>query len=435
MRAPPAGKVLVAAMSLLAAAHAHAAGAPLSLDDALRIAVAQAPRLGAQRALAEGASLEIVPAGALPDPKLKVAPEDVPTNTFERFTAKDFHGWLKVGLMQEFPGGDKRDLRTRRAEQEARLSLTEVELERAAVQRDVATAWIERRYADEAEAKVAEQIAEAELAVEAASAGYRAGKTTQSDLIALQRAVVELGNRRTEFVLQAKRATISLARYIGAAADRPLGRLPDVAQAPPGVDGHLDVEALPEVRSGRAREAVRSADADLALEENWPDFSVEFDYKWRGRAGPVVQFEPGHGVEPFQVYSQLMSLEVEVGLPFFSSTRQAPRHAAKLKELDAATNARVDASRRRSAEVDGKLAEWESAREQAARIRDELIPLAIQRREAAVAAYRGGTGPLATVLAARRSVLAAQLALIAQEQAAGKAWAWLAYVFPVADKS
>ena len=60
------------------------------------------------------------------------------------------------------------------------------------------------------------------------------------------------------------------------------------------------------------------------------------------------------------------------------------------------------------------VAEWESARAQAQRIRDELLPLAAQRREAAQAAYRGGTGPLSAVLEARRAELDAELALITQ---------------------
>jgi outer membrane protein TolC len=274
-----------------------------------------------------------------------------------------------------------------------------------------------------------------ELAVEAANAQYRGGRATQAELIALRGAVVELQNRRTEIGLQAKRAKIALARYIGAEAERPPGQLPDISHAPPGVAGLVDTDALPEVRAARARETVVSADADLARADNWPDWSVELNYKWRGRAGAIVQFEPGHGVEPFQVYSQLISLEVEVGLPFFGATRQEPRHAAKLKELDSALSSRDYMARRRSTEVEGKVAEWEAARAQADRIRDELIPLTLQRRDAATAAYRGGTGTLNAVLGARRALLAAQLALIAQEQAAGKAWVWLAYVMPEADRS
>src|SRR4051812_43526275 len=154
----------VAAWSLLTASVAHAAGNPLSLDEALRLAVARSPQIAAQRALAEGLSVGVVAAGALPDPKLKVKAENVPTNTFERFTAKDFHENLKVGVMQEFPGGNTLELRTQRAEHDARRGLAEVELQRTVVLREAATAWIELRHASEAERKVADQIAEARLA-------------------------------------------------------------------------------------------------------------------------------------------------------------------------------------------------------------------------------------------------------------------------------
>ena len=81
------------------------------------------------------------------------------------------------------------------------------------------------------------------------------------------------------------------------------------------------------------------------------------------------------------------------------------------------------------------VAEWESSRTQARRIEAELLPLATQRREAALAAYRGGTGPLASVLEARRAQLDAELALIAQQQAAAKAWAWLNFVVPAGEGS
>jgi outer membrane protein TolC len=69
------------------------------------------------------------------------------------------------------------------------------------------------------------------------------------------------------------------------------------------------------------------------------------------------------------------------------------------------------------------------------RTRGELLPLAAQRSDAALAAYRGGTGTLAAVLDARRGELDARLTLIQQEQAAARAWAWLQFVIPVTEKS
>jgi len=63
------------------------------------------------------------------------------------------------------------------------------------------------------------------------------------------------------------------------------------------------------------------------------------------------------------------------------------------------------------------------------------LPLAAQRRDAALAAYRTGTGTLVAVLDARRGELDARLTLIQQEQAAAKAWAWLQFALALEEKS
>jgi len=131
----------------------------------------------------------------------------------------------------------------------------------------------------------------------------------------------------------------------------------------------------------------------------------------------------------------MVSLMVSIDLPWSPGTRQDREHAAKLRELDAARAMREDTRRMRVAEIDAMLTEWEAARAIARRIDSELIPLAARRLDAALAAYRGGTGALATVLEARRSELEARLALLQQEQAAAKAWAWLQFVRPMKEGS
>jgi len=91
-------------------------------------------------------------------------------------------------------------------------------------------------------------------------------------------------------------------------------------------------------------------------------------------------------------------------------------YAAKLKERDAAREMREDARRMREAEVRQMLAEWTTAHAQAARIRDEMVPLARARTETALAAYRGGATPLAAVLESRRAELDTELALVAMNR-------------------
>ena len=413
---------VVLAAALIAAAvalPAGAAGDALSLAEAIRLAVAKSPQLGSQRAMADAAREMAGPAGELPDPKLRVGIENVPTEGADAWSlTRDFMTMTRIGLMQEFPRAEKRELKSQRALRDAERGAAVIEVTTLTIRREAATAWLARRYAAEAERLIADQIAEAELVVTTTAAAYRAGTAPQSEVIATQAAVLELRNRATEAAMQAKRARIALARYIGADAERPLGEAPDVARLPFDPARLADIEAQPEIRLARAQESVAAAESDIARAAKLPDWSAEVSYAVRG-----------------PTYANMVSLMFSIDLPWSPGTRQEREYAAKLKEHDAAREMREDTLRMRRAEVESMRAEWEAARFQAVRIRSEMLPLAAQRREAALAAYRGGIGMLAAVLEARRAELDVQLALVQQEQAAAKAWAWLNFVVPLTEAS
>ena len=324
----------------------------------------------------------------------------------------------KIGVMQEFPREEKRRLRSARAENDAQRRNAALEALRLSVMRETAAAWLARWFAAQAESLIARQLDEAALAVVTAEAGYRAGKAPQVDLLTAQGNAIELRNRATEAASQTKRARIALSRYIGAEADRPLGSMPDFARLPFDAADLADVDTQADVKMALASEASAVTEAELARASRKPDWSAELTYAVRG--------------SPF---SNMVSLMVSIDLPWSPGTRQDREHAAKLRELDAARAMREDTRRMRVAEVDAMLAEWEAARVMARRISDELLPLASQRIDAALAAYRGGAGALSPVLEARRSELDARLALLQQEQAAAKAWAWLQFVRPMKEGS
>jgi outer membrane protein TolC len=421
-RAPRRRRIAVllaaAVFAAVPASRASAADA-LSLAETIRLAVARSPQLGSQRAMVEAAREMAGPAGQLPDPKLKVGIENVPTEGPDAWSlTRDFMTMSRIGLMQEFPRAEKREMKSQRVLRDAERGAAAIEVTTLAVRREAATAWLARRYAAEAERLIADQIAEADLAVATTMAAYRAGKAPQAELIAAQTAVPELRNRATEASMQVKRARIALARYIGADADRPLGDAPDVARLPFDPARLADIDAQPEIHLARAQESVAAAEADIARMAKLPDWSAEVSYAVRG-----------------PTYANMVSLMFSIDLPWSPGTRQEREYAARLKELDAAREMREDTLRMRTAEVDAMRVEWEAARVQAARIRDDMLPLAAQRRDAALAAYRGGTGTLAAVLDARRAELDARLALLQQEQAAAKAWAWLNFVLPATEAS
>lgn len=400
----------------LASLQAVAVEPALSLAETLKLAVARSQQVVSQRAMADAAHEMVVPAGELPDPKLKAGVENVPAQGPDAWSlTRDFMTMTKIGLMQDFPREEKRRLKAERALRDAERGTLAVEAATLTVERDAATAWVARRFAEDVERAISTQMAEAELNATTVGAAYRAGKAPQVELIAAQSMVVELRNRATDAAAQSKRARIVLARYVGPAAERSLGDAPDFTRLPDRVR-LADVDRQPELRLVRAQESIAAADAAIAGAAKHPDWSAEVSYAFRGAPN-----------------SNMVSLMFSIDLPWSQGTRQDREHAAKLRELDAARAIREDTERARTAEVDAMLAEWESAGAQAQRTATELLPLAGQRREAALAAYRGGTGPLSAVLDARRALLDAELATIVQQQAAAKAWVWLVFLVPDAE--
>jgi len=403
-----------AVLPVLACAAAGAfgqSGVPMTLAAAERLALERSPQVAAQRALADASREMTAPAGSLPDPKLIAGLENVPTEGADRWRLdRDPMTMARIGFMQEFPGGDKRRLRAERASRDAARGDVAAAAAALAVRREVATAWLARWYAERQAQAIAAQIGEARLQADATAAAYRAGRAAQADVLAAQAALVELANRETDAKLAGERARLALARHVGPQdADRPLATPPDVLALPESVAQLVDVDRQADVRLAEAQASVLDAEADLAGAARSPDWSAELTY----------------GIRKAE-FGNMVSLMVRVDLPWTPGTRQDREHAARLRERDAARAQTEDLRRARDAEVRQVLAEWDAMRVQAARARDELVPLAERRVEAALAAYRGGAGALAPVLEARRATLDARLAEIAFEQSAARAWAWLA---------
>jgi len=86
------------------------------------------------------------------------------------------------------------------------------------------------------------------------------------------------------------------------------------------------------------------------------------------------------------------------------------------------------------AEVGTMLNEWSSGRERGSRYQRELIPLAVERTQAVLAAYRGGKSGLADVLAARRAESELRMQALQLELETAKLWAQLNFLYP-ADNS
>lgn len=392
----------------------------LSLADALRAGEAQAPRLAAQRYAVAAASHQLGRVSELPDPKLKLGLENLPVTGAGQFRYDyDFMTQRSIGLVQDFPSAAKRAARGGRATRQHEFEQASLAAQRAVARREIAAAWIEVHYAVEARVALLRLRDQYRLQSDAAASGLARGRQTAAEGFA-QRTALELANDRIiEQERVVAKARIALAAWIGAEANRPLAAPPDTAlfTHPPE---HL-VERLsehPSLRVFDEREALALAEVDLAKSTRERDWSLEVGYSQRKPA-----------------FDNMLSVMVAIDLPIAKERRQDRDVASKLAEVDQARALREDARRMHEAEVRGLFADWTTAGRRIERFDTVLLPLARERAQAALAAYRGGRAELAVVLEAERALTEAELARIQSETERARAWAGLNYLYPDAGKS
>ncbi len=394
------------------------AGDPLSLAEALRVAVDRSQQVVAQDALVLSARDQAVSAAQLPDPVLKLGVDNLPVNGEDRFSlTNDFMTMRRIGVMQEIPRAAKRQLRAQRFEGDAQRALAERQLAIATVQRNTAVAWIDRYYAGAMRTVLLRQMEETQFQVQAAQTAFGTGRGSQADFFAARAAVVALEDRISQIDRQARGADASLARWVGTVADRPSAGPPPwqglVSGAQPGREHllqHPDLQVL------LAQVQIADTERQLAQANAVADWTMEASYSQRGPA-----------------YANMLSFGVSIPLQVDRANRQDREVSAKQAQVREA-QARVDDTlRSHEAEVRNLLNDWLSGKERLARFNAQLVPLAQQRTQAALTGYRAGKGDLPSVLAARRDEIDMHLQALTVEQETARLWAQLNYLTPYSD--
>jgi len=126
----------------------------------------------------------------------------------------------------------------------------------------------------------------------------------------------------------------------------------------------------------------------------------------------------------------MISVNVSIPLQWDQKNRQDREVAAKLAMLDQARAEREDMLRAHTAEVRAMITEWENDRERSARYARELMPLAAERTQAALGAYRGAKASISDVLLARRNEIDVRLQALQLEMDTARLWAQLNFLFP-----
>ena len=399
----------------LALATLSAGAQTLSLQEAQRRAVERSRLLAAQDSAVRSSREMAVAAGQLPDPVLKMGIDNLPIDGPDQFSlTRDFMTMRRIGVMQEFTRGEKRDLRAQRFEREAEKSVAEKAAATASIQRGTALAWLERYYAQALLKVVAEQIEQVKGEITAAEAVYRGGRGSQADVIGAHGTLAALEDKASELRRRVLVGKTNLARWIGEGADAPLAD-------PPRIDSvrlneaslEQDLAHHPEIAVLAKQEEVAVAEAKIAQASSTPDWTFEVAYQQRGPS-----------------YSNMISVGVSVPLPWDRANRQDREIGAKLAVAEQARAQREEMLRAHVAEVRGMIAEWQNGRERLARYEKDLLPLAAERSKAALAGYQGGKAGITDLLLARRSETDIRMQAVQLEMDTARLWAQLNFLIP-----
>lgn len=384
--------LFVVATMLVAALPARAA-APLDIAEAVRLALAAAdPSLVRYEEQAAAFEARAVADSQLPDPKLRLGLSNLPIDSF-RFDQEDMT-MGEIMISQEFSRGNSRALTRAKRYAEADAERAARSLREAEIVRETRDAWIELRYWLIAKDKVEDsRQAVAEL-MEAAKAIFASGRGTAQDVLRADLELSLLDDRLLDIERQTARARARLARFIGAAASRPLG---EQATLPPPAAPEIILESLahhPAVTSDGARIAAMDREVDLAEEQYKPGFELEAGYGLRG--GGRTDFA---------------TVGVSFDLPLFVAKRQDRNVAAARHERQAAMLDRDAKLLDLRQLLETTYADWRRGKDRVTLYEKAVTARARWTAEAALTAYQSGVSDFADLIRARLADLESSLSL------------------------
>ncbi len=369
------------------------ADVPLTMVESAQLATIDQPLLAERQAKIQAEDQQAIAVAQLPDPRLSGGLNELPIDTAEAFsTSRDNFTEFRIGVSQDFPRAEKRRLQGARRQLDAETDRAALDNEQRMVRRDSSLAWLDV-YEAEQGLKLAQGLAdEAALQVQALEKDYGSGRASQADWLASKVDAGLAADKAHDWLHHVLRARAELARWIGAAAERPIAAsltMPGVPAPLPGLMARA--EHHPVIGSVDRQIEAAATDIALARQSYKPDYSVEVYYAYR------------------RDFADFVGIEFKVGLPYFTKDRQDRGVAAALAQSRASEERKRDLLRELHAQVNQDYLDRRHYEERLAEFDAAILPDAARRIEAARSAYQAGRGTFDAVLLARRGLLDVQL--------------------------
>jgi outer membrane protein TolC len=384
------------ALSLITVA-AGASAQTLSLSEAERLATGDDPVLQSLEAQASALGEQAVAEGQLPDPTLRLALANFPTDTFdfqqERMTQ------IQFGVQQAFPPGDSRAVKT-----ELNLALAAVERANGGDQARknvvaVRTGWLEAFHWIRAQEILDENSGVLENIIEVTRSLYSTGRENSQDVLSAELESSLLDDRRIEALRMTEKARAELAKWIGSeAAARALPSvLPELPRPPPVQQLLSALVDHPRIKAAEAIMDARKADVELARQQFKPSWTLGAQYGLRG--------DEING----QDTPDFLSVIVSLSAPLFTERRQDKRLSASQLKFAAARLQRDDALRELRRMLEADYSAWQRLNERVALYDQAILSRADQTLEAALGAYQSDVTDFSTLMRAQSTELETRL--------------------------
>lgn len=396
-------RAVALAIALLPAAWAVAA--PISLDQAVDLAVQRSQMTRSARAGAQTAAETARAAGQLPDPMLAIGIDNLPATGAHRLstTAEDMT-MKRIGIAQEWVSAEKRLARKSVANAIHRRELAMEQVAAADVRLQTAVAYVDTYHAAEAWKLTAldERHAREELAAGMGRMATVSGSS--AEVLALTSALGAAEDEVADIQQQQAAAAAALQRWTG----EPVQELAPPPLAPvPTLDSF--VAGHPQVVARQRDIEVARLEAAAARLNRRPDWVYELSYGQR------------------QGRPDLVSFGVTIPLAVAPTERQDRETAAKLAMVDKAESEMAEAQRAAAGEYAALASDARRLQERIDRYQASVLEPLHQRTQATLAAYRSNQAGLVMVFEARHAEVQAQRKLLGLRRDLAKAQAQLVF--------
>ena len=348
-----------------------------SVQSLLEHARAQNPELAAMRLEADAAAQRVQPAGALPDPVLRVELEDINNSGSDARPSllPNRVGAAKYTVLQPLPAWGKRDLRRDVAAADALQASARAAATWSELAARIKTVYAQYYLAAGTERLTLEILDLNSRLEQVAQARYTGGIASQQDAI---RAQLEQTAMRSELIaLDSEKRQLRtrmnalLARDGAAPLAEPqaLRPLPALTALDAAALARRTQEASPSLLAEEARLRGAEKNRDLTLRNRYPDFQV--------------------GVSPTQMGSRIATwgVMVEMNIPLQQSSRRSQEREAEAM-VGAARSRTLARANQLLGELGENLAGIEAARRTEALVATQQLPQSELSLRSAIAAYQ-----------------------------------------------